>query len=667
MTVARNQTKVVPERYEEDLMRKLWLFLICLAFVATLVIQSAPVLAQSPINYCNQTPTPVWCSAVRGDRPSGWVPQGRSEVMARNGIVAASQPLAAQAGLRILMSGGNAIDAAVATAAVLNLMEPMNCGIGGDLFAIIYIASENKLYQLNAGGMAPTGATVAYYNSLGLVYDPTNWGFGSGMSSNGVLAAPVPSAAWGWDDAVRKFGNLELIEDLQPAIEYAEKGYPISEIIGSGAAGWSLPNAVNSAGGIPCSPVKGACNTPDPDAVAAWYINGQKPKTGQIFKNPDLAHTFRLLGEQGRSVFYKGEIAQAIVAKMKKVGGTMTMADLANYYGEWVEAPTTNYHGYDIYETMAPSQAWNVLELMNILEACVPTWIGPKTLSDLGPANPQYWHLIVEAKKLSFIDLYNYNSDPRFWTASQQALFTKLISKPYAATLCGKVNPNGPAFTPGPTANVNPSGDTIYLTTADKWGNMVSWINSNYTGFGSGVAIPGYGFVINSRLAQFTLNPNHPNAIAPHKRPYDTISAGFVMQNGVPLMTLGLMGGDMQVQGHMQMLVNILDLGANLQASTDMARFYHNEVPNTLALESQLFNLVGAALKNTYGHNVSSTGGSAVGGYQAIMFTPDPTETGTQGYIQPHWWYPVGGGMTPVNGSYRAGTDHRKDGEAVGW
>jgi gamma-glutamyltranspeptidase/glutathione hydrolase len=658
-------------------MRKSLLFLFCLALLGMLTVPVMSVLAQSPVQYCNASPKPPWCNAVRGDRvSSGWLPQGRSEVMARNGIVATSQPLAAQAGLRILMAGGNAVDAAVATAAVLNLVEPMNVGIGGDLFAIIYIAKDKKLYQLNAGGMAPTGATVDYYKSLGRVYDPNNWGFGSGMSSNGILAAPVPSAAWGWDDAVRRFGKLSLKEVMQPAIEYAEKGFPISEVIGSGASGWSLPNAVNSSGGIPCSPVKGACDAPDPDSVDAWYINGQKPKAGQIFKNPDLARTFRLFAEQGRDVFYKGEIAHAIVKKSKELGGTMTLEDLRKYYGEWVEAPHTNYHGYEIYEAMAPSQAWNVLEMMNILEVCVPKWIGPKTLADLGPANPQYWHLIVEAKKLSFIDLYDYNSDPRTWSASQQQLFKKLISKEYAATLCGKVNPNGPAFTPGPTYNTDPSGDTIYLTTADRWGNMVSWVNSNYTGFGTGITIPGYGFVLNSRLAQFTLDPNHPNRIEPHKRPYDTISCGFVMKDGQPLMTLGLMGGDMQVQGHGQMLVNILDLGANLQASTDMARFYHNEVPNTLGLETQLYNLVGATLKSTYGHNVSLVTGSSVGGYQAIMYVPDLEESDSAYSGHHKWYWPTwghegegipGADVKPINGFYRAGSDHRKDGGAVGW
>ena len=444
-------------------MRKCLLLLFCLAFLATFLVQPTPGLAQSPVQYCNATPPPSWCKAVRGDRVNGgWLAQGRSEVMARNGIVATSQPLAAQAGLRILMAGGNAIDAAVGMAAVLNLVEPMNVGIGGDLFAIIYSAKDKKVYQLNAGGMAPTGATVAYYNSLGYYVDPKNWGYGSGMPSYGILSAPVPSAAWGWDEAIRKFGNLSLKEVLQPAIEYAEKGFPISEIIGNGAVGWNMPN------GMDCHPRDAThtspyCNQQDPDSIAAWYINGQRPKAGQIFKNPDLARTFRLFGDYGRDVFYKGEIAQAIVAKSRQLGGTMTLEDLRNYYGEWVEAAHTTYKGYDVYETTAPSQAWNTLEILNILEVCVPGWLQQagrteKSLADLGPASPLYWHLMVEAKKLGYIDLYDYNSDPRTWTPSRHQLFKKILSKEYAATLCGKVNPNGPAFTPAPEYN-NANGE----------------------------------------------------------------------------------------------------------------------------------------------------------------------------------------------------------------
>jgi gamma-glutamyltranspeptidase/glutathione hydrolase len=658
--------------------------------------------AQSPVHMCTESPKPAWCSAVRGERPSGWLPQGRSEVMSQHGIVATSQPLAAQAGLQILKQGGNAIDAAVATAAVLSLTEPMNVGIAADLFAIVYIAKENKVYQLKASGKAPSGASVEYYNRLGYSYDPLNWGFGSGMPG-GVLSAPVPGAAWGWHDSVRRFGNLDLSEVLEPAIHYAENGFPVSEVI---ANGWSLPRMSACADatrpcdkvtnplpagtvwpdgwkGIGCYPT--ASNVPsnypkcafqDPDAIAAWYIDGKPPVPGQILKNPDYGKALRLLATRGLHGFYRGEVARAIVAKSAALGGTMTLDDLATYSGSWVEAAHSTYKGYDIFETMAPSQAWNTGEMMNILEACVPGWTkiatGQElTLAQLGPANPLYWHLLVEAKKLSYKDLYAYNSDPDyaklFGLPANKFIQEKLLSKSYAASLCNQVDPTK-ATTPVEGGNyVTGLGDTIYLTTADKWGNMVSWVNSNYAGFGQGIVVPGYGFPLCNRLQQFTMNPDHPNRIDPHKRPYNTISAGFAMKDGVPVMTLGLMGGDMQVQGHAQMLVNILDLGANLQASTDMARFYHNEVPNTLGLETQLYNLVGPTLKSQYGHpNVSAVTGGSVGGYQAIMFTPSGDRPGHP------WSCEKGkdrdrGHDFPVNGFYRAGSDHRKDGQAVGW
>jgi gamma-glutamyltranspeptidase/glutathione hydrolase len=680
---------------------KPWLILFCLAILASLLMHSTPALAQSPVLWCNSTsPAPAWCSAVRGDRPSAWQPQGRSEVMSRNGIVATSQPLAAQAGLRILMQGGNAIDAAVATAATLNLVEPMNVGLAGDLFAIIYIAKENKLYQLNASGMAPAVATAKFYNDLGYVWNGTDWDY-DGVPSTGILSTTVPGSIWGWDEVVKRFGKLSLLEDFQPAIDYAEDGFPVSEIIGSRASGWSVPNAIN------CLATH-RCTARDPDAVAVWmpFVNPttlapKGPMGGQIFKNPELAHTLRLLGEHGRNVFYKGEIAHAIADKAAALsadsGGTpfITLQDLANYKGEWVTPAhttyTTNGVTYDLFETKPPSQAWNTLELMNILEACVPIWSNGQTLKSLGPTSPLYWHMIVEAKKIAYEDLYAYNGDPNFVNVPLDTL----LSKDYAKSLCPLANgssatptkpgghiPGNPGSAYLPTAQpslTEKEGDTIYLTTADRWGNMVSWVNSNYSSFGSGVGIRGYGFVLHDRGAQFTLQPGSPNLIAPHHRPFNTISAGFVMQNGEPLMTLGLMGGDMQVQGHAQMLVNILDLGANLQASTDMARFVHNEVPDTLNLETQLYPVVGAALK-AMGHKVSS--GASVGGYQAIMFTPDPTAADSSGHDGGRDCDDNGGWRfwgdrdkdqlpgakgKPLNGFYRAGSDHRKDGGAVGW
>ena len=622
-------------------------FTVGLTLVAA-IYTACIALGQSPVQSCNTTGTkPPFCNAVRGDRSEGWLGQGRSEVMARNGIVSTSQPLAAEAGLKILQDGGNAIDAAVATAAVLSLVEPMNVGIAGDLFAIIYVASEKKVHVLNASGKAPSGATLAHYNDLGYSWNARNWGPGSGMPSYGILTVTVPGVAWGWQEVLNKYGTMTFREVLQPAIDYSENGFPVSERISND---WRLPNAI---GPVPSSP-SNCCTQRDPDSIATWYIKGNLPAPGQIYRNPDLAKTFRLLQQLGRDAFYKGEIAQAIVAKSTKLGGTMTLSDLANYAGEWVDPAHSSYHGFDIYELPPPSQAWATLEMLNVLETCVPQWVPGATLASLGPGNPEYWHLMVEAKKVTYVDLYRYNADPNFVSVP----LSQLISKDHAASLCKNVSPER-SSTPGPIGSATGAGDTIVLSTADRWGNMVSWVNSNYSGFGSGITVPGYGLILHNRGGLFSLNPDSPNVIAPQKRPYNTLAAGFVMQNGNPLMTLGLMGGDMQSQGHAQMLVNIIDLGANVQASTDMARFYHNEVQNTLSLESQLYNLVGQRLK-TLGHNVVSVNGGSVGGYQAIMYTPDPA--GPQGCAPTALTC-----RAPINGFYRAGSDHRKDGQAIGW
>jgi gamma-glutamyltranspeptidase/glutathione hydrolase len=583
-----------------------------------------PALAQAAPKFqsCDSTPPPAFCSAVRGVRSEGWPAQSRSEVMAQHGMVVTSQPLAAQAGLQILKRGGNAVDAAVATAAVLNVTEPMMVGMGGDLFAIVYVAKERKIYVLNASGKAPTGATVERFKELGYAWNPKNWGPGSGMPAGGILPVTVPGALWGWQAVLLRFGKLTFKEVLEPAAGYAQDGFPISERI---AHEWRLPNAL---------PLRACCTSPDPDSIKTWYVNGTPPQPGQIFKNPDLARTLRLLQAKGGDAFYKGEIARAIVAKSNAMGGSMTLEDLASYRGEWVEPARTSYHGYDVLELPPPAQAWAALEILNILQACVPNWTPGQTLASLGPQNPEYWHLLVESKKLAYADLYHYNADPNFTSVP----LAKLLSESYAASLCAKVNPQR-ASTPGPMGTGSMPGDTIVLSTADGEGNMVSWVNSNFSAFGSGVTVPGYGFILHNRGALFTLDPKSPNAIEPHKRPFNTLSAGFVMQGGQPLMTVTLMGGDMQAQGHAQLLVNILDLGANLQAGADMARFRHSQVPNSLSLETPLYELVGSKLA-AMGHNVRSVSGEDMGGVQILM---------------------LGGGY------YRAGSDFRKDGQAVGW
>jgi gamma-glutamyltranspeptidase/glutathione hydrolase len=590
-----------------------------LGVVAAIRGQSTPALAMAS---CSATPKPAFCEGVRGDRAEGWLAQTRSEVMARRGMVVTSQPLASQAGLRILQQGGNAIDAAVASAAALTVVEPMMVGVGGDLFAIVYIAREHKLYVLNSSGMAPSGATAAHLNELGYRRDPMNWGPGSGMPQGGILSVTVPGTVWGWETIERRFGKLTFNEVLMPAIEYAEAGFPISERI---AADWILPKAL---------PLRACCTEIDPDSVKTWYADGKPPKAGQIFRNPNLGRTLRLLQQQGADAFYRGEIASAIVAKSRALGGTMTLDDLSAYKGEWTEPAVSQHHGFDIAELPPPSQAWGANESLSILDACLPVWAPGQTLASLGPAQPKYWHLLVEAKKLAYADLYRYNADPN----AASVPLAKLLSADYAKSLCGRVNP-ARASRPSRRGTADGAGDTIVLSAADGDGNMVSWVNSNFSEFGSGITVPDYGFVLHNRGGLFTLDTESPNVLAPHKRPYNTLSAGFVMKNGEPLMTVTLMGGDMQAQGHEQILLDVLDLGANMQAAADMARFRHSQVSNKLLLESPLFRLVGRQLA-AMGHDVRSGNGHDVGGVQWLM---------------------------SADGVYRAGSDFRKDGQAAGW
>ena len=593
-----------------------------------------------------------FCNAVRGDRAEGWLPQTRSEVMARYGMVTTSQPLAAQAGLRILMQGGNAIDAAVATAATLNLVEPMNVGLAGDLFAIIYSAKDHKIYQINASGTAPTGATLARYNALGWQCT-ADTGPGCGMPSNGILAVTVPAALKGWDAVLQRLGTMTFKDVLQPAIDYAENGFPVSERISND---WSIPSIY----GTQCCDRIGK----DPDTLAAWTINGQSPLPGQIFTNPDLAHTFRLIQQQGADVFYNGEIAKAIVAKSNALGGTMTLDDLANYQVEWQTPAMTTYQGRNVYELPPPSQAWATLEMLNILEQCSSKMLNGQTLAQAGPASAAFWHFLVEAKKLAYSDLYHYNGDPDFVNVP----VATLLSKSYAASLCSKIDPKSSAPS---TVSGNTGSDTIVLSTADRWGNVVSWVNSNYATFGSGITVPGYGFILHNRGALFSLLPGHNNVIAPHKHPFNTLSAGLA-QTDSTLLAFQLMGGSQQAQGHMQVLVNMFDLGANLQAATDMARFSHDQASDRLQLESQLYNLVGDQLKALGHTNTVSSNGSPMGGYQSILFTADPTAPQASGGPGQACQAAAGARnpncpVQPVMGFYRAGSDHRKDGEAVGW
>ena len=594
--------------------------------------------AQSPNAFGTPTtdkPQPsAGIAAVPGSRAQGWLAQGRSEVLARHGIVATSDPLAAQAGLDILRQGGNAIDAAVATGAMLDVTSQNDTGIGGDLFALVYIAKDKKLYALNSGGWAPAGWTPEFFAKL----PPQENGRGGtanvrGVPGNGVNSATVPGAISGYDALLKRFGTLGFKETFERAAQLADQGWGLAERRHS-----DLKNATN-----------GLRN--DPDSKQTFLVNGETPALYSVIRNPGLATALRMIQAKGRDAFYKGDIATAIVAKVTANGGVMTKADLAEFESEWIDPISTTYHGYDIFELPPPGQGMAALEMLNILEVCVPK-LGT-SLATLGPSDPQYWHLMVEAKKLAYSDLHAKNGDPKFAKVNVK----ELLSKQYAATLCDKINPN---MASKPSVTGGREGGTIYLTTADRWGNMVSLIHSVFGVYGSRATVPPYGFVLHNRGSAFVVDPRSPNVVAPHKRPFHTIIAGFVMKDGGPVMTFGNMGGSVQPETHAQHMVNLIDLGMNVQMTTDAARFTHNQNSNVLSMEQNLFNLVGAALKGK-GHEVRSVTGGSVGGYQGILFTRDgglPEPTFDRRSITDD---------LPVNGVYRAGSDHRKDGQAVGW
>ena len=570
-------------------------------------------------------PTPAAAiDAAPGSRAQGWRGQGRSEVLARHGMVATSDPLAAEAGLELLRRGGNAIDAAVAAGAVLDVTSPNDTGIGGDLFALVWSARDKKLYALNSAGWAPARWTPEFFTEqLGVERVP----------GRGVNAATVPGAISGYAALLDRFGTVTFDQALERAARVAEEGWGQAE-----RRHRDLQSAADELG-------------EDTDSREAFLLDGRVPDLYSIVRNPGLARALRVLQKEGRDGFYRGGIATAIVEKVTANGGVMTLDDLAAFESEWVEPISTNYHGYDVFQLPPPGQGFASLEMLNILEVCVPK-LG-MSLAELGPMNPMYWHLMVEAKKLAYADLYAYNADPKF----SNVPIDQLLSKTYAATLCGRIDPEV-ASTPSVTGGLD--GGTIYLTTADRWGNMVSLIHSVFGVYGGGATVAPYGFVLQNRGTAFSLDPASPNVVAPRKRPFHTIIAGFVMQDGQPLMTFGNMGGSVQPETHVQHMINLIDHGMNVQMTTDAARFTHSQAENVLSLEEHLFAAVGQALRSK-GHEVQSVDGGAVGGYQGILFTRDPMlpePTFDQRSITED---------LPVNGVYRAGSDHRKDGQAVGW
>jgi gamma-glutamyltranspeptidase/glutathione hydrolase len=569
--------------------------------VSLRLLAGTALLALAPLA-SHADPAPF--DAVRGDRAGGWAAQSRSEVMAMNGMVVTSQPLAAEAGLEVLHAGGNAFDAAIAAAAAINVVEPEATGIGGDMFVIAWVAKEQRLVALDAAGRAPGGATLEAYRKL----------FGSRMPRDGIHSAVVPGAVDGWSVLLERYGKLGLAQALQPAIRIAEQGFPLTERIGGE---WQAAAAALAK---------------DPDTARVYLPGGKTPGWGDLFRNPELAGALRLIAKDGRDAFYKGPIAQAILAKSQALGGSFQPGDFDKIHARWVDPISTSFGGYTVHAMPPSTQGFAVLEMMNMLEVC-PAKLGLDP-ARLGPRSADYWHLMVEAKKLAYADLERFAGDPDYSAVP----VAKLTSKDYAAQQCARIDMKKAAA----TGRAAPAlGGTAYITSADKDGNIVSLIYSVYSIFGARVTVPGYGFVLNNRGNAFSLDPASPNALAPGKRPFYTIIPGFVTKEGKPFFSFGVMQGEQQAQGQAQVLANLLAFGANVQSASDAARFNHQQRPNELRLESGLYDLVGADLA-ARGHKVLRTDGSEMGGYQGIM-------------------------KDPQTGAYRAGSDHRKDGMAVGY
>lgn len=529
--------------------------------------------------------------SVAGPRPSGSLVPTRSEVIATHGMAATSQPLASQVALDILKRGGTAVDAAIAANATLGLMEPTGNGVGGDIFAIVWDAKTQKLYGLNGSGRSPKSLGFEQMQAeLKKVGSKT-------IPPRGPLPVSVPGAVDGWFELNKRFGKMPMKELLQPAIAYARDGFPVSEVI---ADGWAA-NAKKLA--------------QYPNYKETYMPGGHTPVKGEIFKNPLLADTLSRIAEGGRDAFYKGDIARRIEKYMKANGGYLTAADLAAHHSEWVEPVSTNYRGYDVWELPPNTQGIAALQMLNILEAY--------DLKSLGFASPQYLHLFVEAKKLAFEDRARFYADPDFAKIPLKAL----ISKEYAAKRRALIRLDKAALEYPTDPAALERGDTIYMTVADAAGNMVSLIQSNYRGMGSGMTPDGCGFILQDRGEMFSMQPGHANVYAPGKRPFHTIIPAFVTKDGKPWLSFGVMGGAMQPQGHVQILVNVIDFGMNLQEAGDVPRVRHDGSSEPtdekmtdggeIILENGYSPAVVTALE-AMGHKVTVANDGDFGGYQAI-------------------------------------------------
>jgi gamma-glutamyltranspeptidase/glutathione hydrolase len=557
--------------------------------------------------------SPLITSQAR-QRPQGTRPapfRVRSVVMANNGMVATSHPLAAQIGLEILQKGGNAVDAAVATNAAMGLMEPMSNGIGGDLFAIVYIAKTGKIYGLNASGRAPYAANIDLFKAKNL----------SEIPLKGPLSWSVPGCVDGWDQLLKKLGTKSLAEVLAPSIHYAETGFVVPPVI---AGYWAAGQRTLAE---------------TPEASETFLPGGQAPRPGELFRNPQLAATYREIADKGRDAFYRGRIAQEMVAYSKKVGGLFELKDFADHTSTWIDPVSTVYRGHTVWELPPPGQGIAALQMLNMLE--------PYDLKSMGPFSADWWHLWTETKKLAYADRARHYADPDF----VKVPVAELISKKYAEARRKRISMEK-AATDVPYGDPKlGAADTIYLTVVDKDRNCVSLIQSNYHGFGSGMAAGRLGFALQNRGNLFALDENHPNALKPHKRPFHTIIPALVTKDGRPWLCFGMMGGDMQAQGHVLALVNMIDFGMNVQEAGEMLRMEHvgsptptgkPEAPNggELQAESGFPEEMLAELRRR-GHIVRRIARNG-GGYQAIL-------------------------IDPKTGVLHGGSEPRKDGVAIGY
>lgn len=558
----------------------------------------------------------------QGDRYSGAPHASRSPVLGEHGMAATSQPLVTQVALDILKAGGSAVDAAIAANAMSGLVEPTGSGIGGDLFAIVWDPETQRLHGLNASGRAPAGQTLEQLVAA-------NGGQGE-LPPHGWLSVTIPGAVDGWFELHQRFGKLPMADILAPAIRYAKAGFPVTQFIAELWQRGVSQFEKSAASGM----LQEVANM-----QAVYKPGGRIPREGDIFKNPDLARTYGILAAKGRDAFYKGELADVMDAYFRRIGAPHRKSDLAAHRSQWVEPVSVNYRGYDVYELPPNGQGIAALQMLTILEGF--------DIAAMGRNSADFWHVLVEAKKLAFEDRAKYYADPEF----AQVPVASLLSETYAAERRKRIDMARAAREVAPGTLSDTATDTIYLTVADRNGMMVSLIQSNYRGMGSGLVPDGLGFVLQDRGQQFALDPDHANAYAPGKRPFHTIIPAFVMKDGKPWLSFGVMGGAMQPQGHVQIVVNMIDFGMNLQEAGDAARVHHDGSSEPLGLppmsdggvvelETGISPGIAAALRER-GHTVRY-GGMNFGGYQGILRHPE-------------------------TGVYWGASEMRKDGQAAGY